>query len=151
MEERRGEGGGYMEEGRGGRVHGGGERGRMHRGGGRRVQKNRRGRGRIEEVEEGKEEEKQKRGGKKEGRKRRGGAWLHFVASQFDGAAYRQLKHEAHVPVWKVGGAFQLALQQRLSLVDTVLRKKCKITTSQKLNIPSSTSWLPTYTWNSCF
>ena len=39
-------------------------------------------------------------------------------------AAYRQLKHEAGVPVRKVGGAFQLALQQRLSLVDAVLGKK---------------------------
>ena len=39
-------------------------------------------------------------------------------------AAYRQLKHEAGVPVRKVGGTFQLALQQRLSLVDAVLGKK---------------------------
>lgn len=87
-------------------MHGGGERGEDAQ------------RRRKEEVEEGEEE-------KWEGERRKSRGAEDFLRMQFDGAAYRQLKHEAHVPVWKVGGAFQLALQQRLSLVDTVLRKKC--------------------------
>ena len=38
--------------------------------------------------------------------------WIPFVSSQLMlvSAAYRQLKHEACVPVREVGGAFQLAL-----------------------------------------
>ena len=58
-------------------------------------------------------EEKRKRKMERRREEKRGAGhypWIPFVSSQLVSAAYRQLKHEACVPVRKVGGAFQLAL-----------------------------------------